>query len=76
MVLDGLFILRPGPRVVQKMRSPYGQLRISKIYKNITRLKKRFGVVLNSNRISGTTPGVQYPPHYKPGVLLESRLGA
>ena len=22
MVLDGLFILRPGPRVVQKMRSP------------------------------------------------------
>ena len=26
-VLDGLFVLRRGPRVVQKMRSPYGQLR-------------------------------------------------
>ena len=27
MVLGGLFIFRPGPRVVQKIRSPYGQLR-------------------------------------------------
>ena len=29
MVLDALFTLRPGPRVAQKMRSPYGQLRRS-----------------------------------------------
>ena len=28
-VLDGLSILRPGPRVVQKMRPPYGQLRFA-----------------------------------------------
>ena len=28
MVLDALFTLRPGPRVAQKMRSPYGQLRL------------------------------------------------
>ena len=29
MVLDELFILRLGPRVVQKMRSPFSQLRLS-----------------------------------------------